>query len=206
MSDPMRPSEGDYTPCGARTRSGAPCQAHPVEGSARCRMHGGAAPQVKARIERERLEAEAAAAVELWGGRADVHPAEALLELVQRKAMEVQFWQRQVQQVQQGNEGDLTWGVSREKIGGHDSGVTREAKPHVTLQLLHRAEAQLAEFSAAALRAGVDERMVALAENVAGQFRSVMEAVLADPRLGITADTHLRNAVVADALQDTAHH
>ncbi|CAJ0888184.1 hypothetical protein AMST5_03856 [freshwater sediment metagenome] len=29
--------------CGAKTRSGAPCQAPAVAGKARCRMHGGAA-------------------------------------------------------------------------------------------------------------------------------------------------------------------
>lgn len=28
--------------CGAKTRSGAPCQAPAVAGKARCRMHGGA--------------------------------------------------------------------------------------------------------------------------------------------------------------------
>jgi hypothetical protein len=28
--------------CGAKTRSGAPCQAPAVSGKARCRMHGGA--------------------------------------------------------------------------------------------------------------------------------------------------------------------
>ena len=29
--------------CLARTRSGKPCQSHPVTGKKRCRMHGGAA-------------------------------------------------------------------------------------------------------------------------------------------------------------------
>ena len=35
---PMRASRR----CGARTRSGTPCQAPAVSGKARCRMHGGA--------------------------------------------------------------------------------------------------------------------------------------------------------------------
>ena len=35
---PMRESRR----CGARTRSGTPCQAPAVSGKARCRMHGGA--------------------------------------------------------------------------------------------------------------------------------------------------------------------
>ena len=31
-------------PCGAKTRSGAPCKNPPVRGRARCRMHGGMSP------------------------------------------------------------------------------------------------------------------------------------------------------------------
>lgn len=34
--NPMR------SPCGAKTRSGAPCKAPSVKGKTRCRMHGGA--------------------------------------------------------------------------------------------------------------------------------------------------------------------
>ena len=30
--------------CGAKTRSGAPCQSPPVKGKTRCRMHGGTSP------------------------------------------------------------------------------------------------------------------------------------------------------------------
>jgi len=38
-TDPMRRSPR----CGAKTRSGCPCQAPAVAGKRRCRMHGGAA-------------------------------------------------------------------------------------------------------------------------------------------------------------------
>ena len=38
-TDSMRASQR----CGAKTRSGMPCQAPAVAGKARCRMHGGAA-------------------------------------------------------------------------------------------------------------------------------------------------------------------
>ena len=48
--DPMRRAGGDGPHatllCGAMTRSGAPCRQAPIRGAARCRMHGGAAPQV----------------------------------------------------------------------------------------------------------------------------------------------------------------
>jgi hypothetical protein len=35
------------TPCGAHNREGGPCRAPSVRGSARCRMHGGAAALIK---------------------------------------------------------------------------------------------------------------------------------------------------------------
>ncbi len=47
--NPMRRAGGDGPHatllCGATTRSGAPCRQAPIRGAARCRMHGGAAPQ-----------------------------------------------------------------------------------------------------------------------------------------------------------------
>jgi hypothetical protein len=43
---PMHPGETGHVsqaaPCGAKTRSGAPCKSAPVTGRRRCRMHGGA--------------------------------------------------------------------------------------------------------------------------------------------------------------------
>ena len=51
-------SEGRRSACGAktRTRGGAPCQAAPVRGKQRCRMHGGAStgPRTPEGLERSR--------------------------------------------------------------------------------------------------------------------------------------------------------
>lgn len=58
--DPMRRAGGDgphATLCGATTRSGAPCRQAPIRGAARCRMHGGAAPQVLDAAKERVLEA-----------------------------------------------------------------------------------------------------------------------------------------------------
>lgn len=191
----------DLRRCGARTRSGEPCQAAPVAGATRCRMHGGSSPQVKAKAARDRAEREAAEAVALFGGRRDIDPASALIELVQRKAGECEFWRARVHQIQQDDEEALTFGVTREKTGGDDAGTTREARAHVALTLLHAAERDLANYAAASLKAGVDESMLVIAEKTAAQFRRIVEAVLADPRLGVTADDDTRTAVIVDALR-----
>jgi hypothetical protein len=46
----------DYGPCGARCRDGHACKAHKVQGSKRCRMHGGLStgPRTSEGIERIR--------------------------------------------------------------------------------------------------------------------------------------------------------
>jgi glucans biosynthesis protein len=41
-NNPLQPSQTLH--CGAKTRSGTPCQSVPVRGKKRCRMHGGVSP------------------------------------------------------------------------------------------------------------------------------------------------------------------
>ncbi len=86
-TDPMLPL------CGARTRSGASCRrpagfGTPNPGRGRCRAHGGMAPQVLARYEREDLLAEAESfGVELH----EVDPGEALLVAVAAAAARLRW-------------------------------------------------------------------------------------------------------------------
>lgn len=61
MSDPVKP-DGPAVPrekprCGARKVDGTPCRRWPIKGSNRCRLHGGSAPQVRAKAKRNVLEA-----------------------------------------------------------------------------------------------------------------------------------------------------
>ena len=72
--------------CGAKTRSGGVCHGRPMKGQRRCRMHGASTGASKRAAAARIAEAEATEHVALWGGRRDITPAEALLELVQSKA------------------------------------------------------------------------------------------------------------------------
>lgn len=54
----MNTANRDRPRCTARTTGGAPCRKYPIRGATVCRVHGGAAPQVKAKA-RQRLEAAA---------------------------------------------------------------------------------------------------------------------------------------------------
>ena len=167
MTEPIHgPESGEaHAICGAKTRSGEPCRQRPMLGQRRCRMHGGSSPVALRAAERRIASVEAARQVESWGGRLDVNPAEALLELVQGKAAEVAYWNWRVAGLDEAERAGLL--VAESTFGEGPQGpvdtVTRKTSPHVFVVLLHKAQDQLASFSAAALRAGVDEALVRLA-------------------------------------------
>jgi len=138
-------------------------------------MHGGSSPRALAAAERRLVEEQARRDVVLFAARRDVHPAEALIELVQWKAGEVDYWRGRCRQLE---EADLTWGVTRRKEGGEDHGTTFEARPNVAYAMLRDAERDLASYCAAALKAGVDERRVRLAESYGAQLAGVIQRIL----------------------------
>ena len=169
--------------CGAHTRTGGTCQNPPIHGGTRCRMHGGASPRAQAAAERRLAEAAATRELTRLGvTRRDIHPAEALIELVQFTAGEVDFWRTRVSEL---DEDAFTWGVTREKSGGDDHGTTKEAKPNIAYVMLERASDRLASYAAAALKAGVEERRVRLAESqgalVAQAVRQILDQLHLTP-------------------------
>ena len=154
--------------CGAKKRdgSGDPCRRPAGWGTdhlgfGTCKLHGGSTPNAG----RHAITLEAARQVEAWGGRLDVSAPEALLELVQSKAAEVAYWNWRVGGLSEDERAGLL--VAETTFGEGPQGpvdtVTRKVAPHVFVVLLHKAQDQLASFSAAALRAGVDEALLRLA-------------------------------------------
>ena len=136
-----------------------------MAGQKRCRMHGGSSPNALAAAERRLAVLDAARQVQAWGGRLDVTPPEALLELVQTKAAEVAYWQWRVADLSDAERAGLLVAKTEEgrTAAGYVDTETRPAAPHVRLVMLHKAQDQLAAYSAAAIKAGVDQRMVELA-------------------------------------------
>ena len=166
-------SQGRERPrCGAKKRQGEGTCKRPAGwgtdhvGIGACRLHGGNWPTHKKKAQREVARREA----EALGGRRDILPAEALLELVQRKAAEVEYWTRRVRELE--DQGDsLVWGVTKST---DESGRTKEAKPNVALEMMHEAERDLERFSSAAMRAGLEE---ALVRSAAIQGAAIVEAI-----------------------------
>lgn len=171
--------DGDRRPCGAPA----------VRGLTVCTKHGGASPQSKAKAAKHRAIEAASREVARLGARLDIHPATALIDLVQWTAGEVAYWREVVVELEQAEDEDgnpgghraLTWGVTKVKDGGDDRGTTTAAGPHVAYTMLERSSDRLAAYAAAALRAGVDERRVQLAERqgalVADAIRGVLNAL-----------------------------
>jgi hypothetical protein len=164
-----------------------PCQLPPVTGLDVCRSHGAGSPQSKAKAERARTEQAASREVARLGVKVEMHPAEALIDLVHWTAGEVAYWRDVVVQVEaDGGHRALTWGVTKVKEGGDDRGTTSAAAPHIAYAMLTSASDRLAAYAAAALRAGVDERRVQLAERQGQLVADVIRGVLA--ALNLTAE------------------
>lgn len=185
-------------------QTGERCKQRPTPGATVCRFHGGKARQVQAKAEVRIAEQRAAAEVARLGARKDVHPADALLDLVHWTAGEVDYWRQRVTDLE---DEQLTWGLTQHREGEGPEGPvdieTREAKPHVAYTMLERASDRLASYAAAALKAGVDERRVRLAETQGALVADVIRRILA--RLQLTDDqAALVGTVVPEELRALA--
>lgn len=181
--------------CTAKNGAGEPCGKWAVKGATVCASHGGRAPQVKAAAARRVEEQAAQAAVVTLGLPVDISPTEALLEEVRWTAGHVQWLRGKVQELEErpevtiedadgnpvdvGGQHSLVWGVTREKSGGDDRGTTQEAAPNVWYVLYERERKHLVQVAAAALRAGVEERRVRLAESQGELVATVIKRILA---------------------------
>lgn len=168
-------------------QTGEQCKQWAVPGLTKCRFHGGAPRHARAAGQRRIAEAKAAAEVARLGARKDVHPAEALLDLVHWTAGEVDYWRARVVQLE---DDALTWGRTQHREGTGPEGPvdvrTDEAKPHVAYTMLERASDRLAQYAAAALKAGVDQRRVELAERQGSLVAVAVRAIL--DRLDLTPE------------------
>jgi len=143
-------------------RKGQPCR-KPCKPGQVCTAHGGRAPQVKAAQERRAVEVKAAEAVRVLGLPVDVSPTDALLQEVQWTAGHVAWLRGKVQELEPES---LVWGATK-KVDRAGAGVetTDGSAPSVWYELYARERDHLVKVSAAALRAGVEERKVRLAES-----------------------------------------
>lgn len=167
-----------HTGCKAHNKAGNPCASNKLRpGATVCRQHGGESPNAIAAAQRRVAEATATKTVTRLNARRDIHPLDALEELVHTQAGIVAYWAHQVEQL---GDDELTWGTTRVKDGGDDRGTTKEAKPHIAYVLWHEARVTLAKYATDALKAGVDERRVALAERHGAAVAAALRGIIDD--------------------------
>lgn len=145
----------------------------PHLGVGRCKRHGGSTPNHITAAHLEIAKNECAT----LGIPIETTPADALIQEVWEACGNVEFYRGLVQELRTHPEPDVF--VTDDDDGGHwergEAGMygrtyhvsglpTGEAKEHILLRLYNDERKRKLEASAAALRAGVDERRVRLAE------------------------------------------
>lgn len=191
-----------------------PCRLSPIRGLDVCRKHGAGSPQAKAKSERVQAEQAAAREVARLGVKLDIHPAVALVDLVQWTAGEVAYWRDVVTALAEDGHEALTWGVVKTEKG-RDRGertklTTEQAGQHIAYSMLEKASDRLASYAAAALRAGVDERRVRLAEQqgalvadvIRGVITALVQAILTSLRAAGIRDVDVVCEVVERAVAE----
>lgn len=137
--------------------------------------------------------AAAKAAVHTYGLPREVAPDVALLEEVHRTAGHVAWLHDRVREFEDQN--DLVWGKTKRKTGGEDWGETEEAAPNIWLKLYQQERTHLVRVCSEAIRAGIEERRVKLAESQGALLVQVIRAILGD--LDLTAE---QQAKVSDVV------
>lgn len=167
-----------------------PCRGNAMTGQDICHAHGGRAPQNKAAGQARETERKAAALMLTYGRPIQTTATEALLDEVKWTAGHVQWLREQVQKIEirMGETAgapvdDLVWGKTKHKIGGDDAGTTWEAGPNVFLTLYQQERTHLVKVCSEAIRAGIEERKVRLAEKQGEMVADVITRILDDLKL-----------------------
>lgn len=177
--------------CRAKSKgSGDRCKRAAIVGGTVCSTHGGKAPRTRAAAERRTAEAEVRQILGTVDLEApDEHPVETLLTLIRQKRAEV-MWLRSV--VRGFSEDQLIWGLTEHRTGlGPEGPVdveTRRTEQNIWWKLLREAENQLASWTTAAAKAGVDERRLQIAEAEALMIVRVLDTFI--NRLQLSPERH----------------
>ena len=155
--------------CGAKKKNGDTCRAFAGQGTdhsgvGRCKFHLGNTPNMRKNAVKLQAEKEVSKARAKFGERIPVDPTEALLTTLQLSA------------------GQLYW--LQAALEDHED--KHDFTGQVLMRLWNDERDRVARISEAALRTGVQERAIKLAEQYGIAVAKVMRAIFDDPELALT--------------------
>lgn len=182
---------------GHSKRSKKQCKKWPAPGSRNCRNHLGG-PQAHA-------NAAVRAEVARWTlGTDDVDPAQTLLQLLSQSRTRVEQYATRLAQLVDEHGGDLAEAMVSDQYVMSDTGALQKVGEFIRgLAQLERDERdRCANMAALAIKAGIAERQIQLAERHGAMLASFMRAVLGDGDLALTPEQRARvPAVMSRHLQ-----
>lgn len=179
--DKRRAPVAEEIRCTAATKeSGERCRRMRVVGGKVCTVHGGSASQVKRAASKRIAVKKAEVLVATYGLPLETTPEQAILDEVHRTAGHVAWLAQRVREL---SADDLIWGTTKVKTGGDDRGTTEEAAAHAWVKLYQAERAHLAKVAADAIRVGIEERQVKLAEQQGALIVDLIKGILADLKL-----------------------
>lgn len=167
--------------CNAKGRTGRLCSNSAGKGTNHsgigpCIYHGGNLPNVVKSVQREIVKREA----EQLGLSIEQDPATAIINLVWRCVGDLTFYSSKVAEEE----------LLQVEVGPNGS---KKLSAHPWTVLYHQAEDRLAQVSQAALRAGVEERKVRLAERDAQTIFTAIQSSLAQLGMNDSDMSRFRN-------------
>lgn len=204
--------------CKAHNRKGGPCGGNRLAGQDVCYFHGGSSPQALAAANKRVAIAEVSAELARVGQPVLTDPGQALLDLVAEAAGNVAFYRHLVQGLEQrfidlgpavhveaddsGDEdgGGVTYQVGA-GIAGRKNLDTLEALRHVYLAMYDDERDRLARYAALALKAGIEERRVQVAEAQAERLFGAVATALASAQLTVEQQEAFRRALAEQLRQ-----
>jgi hypothetical protein len=179
---------GTAPPCMGHKKDGSSCRMPSLRGGSYCTVHGGQFPNVKKaaakRVATVKAEVVMQEAITTFGLRRDITPMEALLEEVSRTAANVEWLEHKVREIAQEDEEKLVWGLTKiediEAAKDRGTNTTEEARVNIWYELLTRERDHLVKVSSAAIKAGVSEIQVRLAEDQATKIAAAIQRLIDD--------------------------
>ncbi len=169
--------------CAAKTRKGSPCQQPAGWGTqhvgvGRCKLHGGAEPhaQVNGMVQLARREQQ------VMGMPLAIEPQDAILECIRIAAGEVAYASERIAEL---DLVDAVAPVHRELERESDEGTVREVRQdgaavHIWITVRRQAMDRLVSYSLAAVKAGIEERLVRVAEQQGMLLAQAIQGILAE--------------------------